>query len=456
MGVLDFFKGKRTGRPPKAPERETRPYPTLMQWNTTQTKQGRFLYKPTPRNLRYFSRTPYARRAINAIKNPIAMLDWEILPIDGVDLNSELEKQIEVATNCFAHPNYDDSFSTLAEQMVEDYLLGACAVEMQVSGDPVRPLWLFPADGLSFQIFPMWDGNKNQPRYAQVIGYGTAFGGNTVCELRNDELMYIRPNGSSSTPFGYGSIEIAFNTINNILGVAEFAGNVASNQRPSIALDMGEGYTQDDLNEFRGYWMNEIEGQGKVPILSTKPNGRSDAKSQRGLEVHRLYPEGDSGLFLEYQNFLIRTLAASCDLSPQNFGIEADVNRNTSETAEDRDWNQAIKPVAGKLESHLTREAIHGKLGFSQLRFKFVGLDREDEKVKSEIFKIRYEGNSITPNEMRAHWGEAPMESEWGDMCFADMQIAVKAAQGAGEVDDPALGGGKKPAAKAKPKKKGK
>ena len=88
------------------PERETRPFPTLMQLGMRNNK-WRYLYKPTPRNLRYFSHSPFARRAINAIKNPIKMLDWEITPLDGIDLNPELEKQIEVATTCFNHPNYD-------------------------------------------------------------------------------------------------------------------------------------------------------------------------------------------------------------------------------------------------------------------------------------------------------------------------------------------------------------
>jgi hypothetical protein len=99
MGVLDFITRGRLGRPRKAPERETRPFPTLLQLGGYLAKQ-RFLYKPTPRNLRYFSHTPHARRAINAIKNPIAMLDWEIVPLEGLDLNSELDKQIEVATMC--------------------------------------------------------------------------------------------------------------------------------------------------------------------------------------------------------------------------------------------------------------------------------------------------------------------------------------------------------------------
>jgi hypothetical protein len=39
------------------------------------------------------------------------------------------------------------------------------------------------------------------------------------------------------------------------------------------------------------------------------------------------------------------------------------------------------------------------KLGFSQLRFKFVGLDREDELANASIYKIRYEANAITPND---------------------------------------------------------
>jgi hypothetical protein len=441
MSVISWLRA-RLGRKPKIPHRETRPFPQVLQIGQRGQKH-KFLYKPTPRNLRYFSHNPFCRRAINAIKNPIAMLDWEIVPIDGVELNSELEKQIETATNCFAHPNVDDSFSTFCEQVVEDYLIGAAAVEVQLSGDKLRPLWMFPVDGLSIQIYPAWSGHKNEARYAQVIGYGTAFGGGTVCTLRNDELIYIRPNGSSATPFGFGPVEIAFNTINNLLGVAEFDGKVASNQRPSIAIDLGEGYTADEMQEFRRYWTDEIEGQGKVPIVAMHSSGHSDEKSKRGLDVQRLYPEGDDGMFLQYQEFLLRTLAACFDLSPQNLGIEADVNRNTSETAEDRDWAQAIKPCAFKLQQHLTREALHGKLGFSQLRFQFAGLDREDELATAQIFKIRYEANSITPDEFRGKLGERPMETSggenWGSLTWADAQIAMNDAKSASKYTDKAL-----------------
>lgn len=450
MGLLDNVrKLMRPGRKFKEPARETKVFPTLWQVGT-KTQATRYVYKPTPRNLRYFSHTPYARRAINAIKNPIAMLEWEIAPHDGVELNAELERQIEVATYCFNHPNQDDSFGTMAEQMIEDYLHGACAVEMQLGGDKLRPLWFFPVDGLSIQIYAAWTGHKDDPRYAQVIGYGTAFGGGVVAELRNDELIYIKPNPSTATPFGFGPLEIAFNTINRKLGVEEFAGNVASNARPSIWIDLGDGVDKSALDAFRGYWRNEIEGQGQMPL--TGLGGSTKDGQKRGPEVLRLYPEGDAGLYLEYQQFLIREIAAAFDLSPMNFGVDGDVNRNQGEVNEDRDWNQAIKPVAAKLSTHLTREALHGKLGFSQLHHKFVGLDRDDEKTTAEIFQLYYKNNAITPNEQRAKLGQHPSESEWADMSYADVEIAKDAARSAATVYDDDLTSKNPKAAPAKPK----
>jgi len=451
MGVLDFFKGKRPGRNPKQPQRDTIAFPNLVQMGQVGTAR-RIAYKPTPRNLRWFGQQPYTRRAINTIKNPIALLEWEIVPMPDIKMNSELEKQAEIAAYCLDHPNIDDSFRTFAEQVVEDMLMGAGAVEMQLSGDANRPLWMWPVDGLTIQIYPGWAGNTNEARYIQIVGYGNFVGsgiGQQVL-LRNDELIYIRPNPSSATPFGRGPVEIAFNTISRILGVGEFAGNVATNARPSIALDLGSGASTEMLNSFRQYWRNEVEGQGLMPMMGMTEFD-SMGKS-RGPSVLRLYPEGDDGLYLKYQEFLHRELCAAFDISPQNLGVERDLNRNTSETAEDRDREQAIKPIAHLLESHLTREAIHAKLGFSQLRFQFVGIEQEDEEAIAKTYEMEYKNNAITPNEYREHRGMPPMENDWGDKTFADMEIAISAARGSAKVDDPDIDDGKS-TTKPKPKK---
>jgi capsid portal protein len=139
----------------------------------------------------------------------------------------------------------------------------------------------------------------------------------------------------------------------------------------------------------------------------------------------------DSALFLKYQEFVIREIAVAFGISPQNLGVEQNINRNNGEVAEDRDWDLSIKPVTRTICAYINREVIWGNLGFSHIELTPGGLDREDEKATAEIYKIEYEANAIVPNEYRARRNLPPLTSAWGDMTYADVQIAIKGAQGA-------------------------
>jgi len=431
MGIFDFVKRiPRLGRRKDEPKRDTIPFPNLIQIGRVNSMTG-LVYKATPRNLRFFSRTPYARRAINAIKNPIKMLEWEIVPIDGVEWNSELRRQETIVKTCFCKPNETDDFELMLERVLEDCLVGAGALETQVGGDPNRPLWMWPVDGLSIQLYAEWKGDPSTPRYAQTVGYGSEFGGGEVKHLRDDELLYIAPNPNTSTPFGFGPLEIAFDTVASLLSIGKFANSVAGNMRPSIGLDF-PGLPPAELEVMRAFWRNDVEGTGQVPMFASHVSA-GDAAKAAGMQVLRFYPEGDNGLFLKYQEMLQRALAVAFDLSPQNLGIERDVNRDTSEVAEDRDWDVAIKPWAHDISRALTRHCIQRKLGFSQLQFRFVGFDREDEMATSRIFDLRYKQNSLTPNEIRDRFGEAPLDNEFADKLFIDTQVALFAARNMGQ-----------------------
>jgi HK97 family phage portal protein len=424
MAVADFVrKALRIGRRAAEPQRDTATYPAILQFGQRRPGQ-KTVVKPSTRNLRHFAKTPYARRAINAIKNPVSMLDWEIAPLPGVTETAELKRQIEVATYCLHNPNHDDSFRSLIEQVLEDVLISAGAIETQVSGDALRPLWLWPVDGLSIQIYPGWTGARDEARYAQSIGKGAFSTPGETVPLRDDELIYIRPNPSTSTPFGLAPLEVAFLSISRQLGVGEFAGKLASNAKPSVMIEMGENADQDAVTAFRAYWTNQIEGEGITPIVGN------------GGDVHRLFPDGDDALFLKYQDFLKSEIATAFDLSPMNLGVERDVNRSTAEISQERDWDQAIKPRAKDIESYLTRQAIHQRLGFYQLRFRFVGLDRVDEDLQSKTFETRYKNNAVTPDEYRETIGLPPSDNDWGGKTYADMMIAIQAARGANQVLD--------------------
>ena len=290
------------------------------------------------------------------------------------------------------------------------------------------------------QIYALWSGARNEPKYRQVPGYGmTALNSNTGIDLLPDDLIYLTPNPSTAQPFGLGPLEVAFTSISRLLGAGEYAGNLATNARPNTILNLGN-VSGDDVAKFRGYWEREIEGQGKMPIAGGMEN----------LSAVKLTADGDGALYLKWQDFLKSEIAAAFDLSPQNLGVERDVNRSTSEVSEDRDWSSAILPWAGLLASHLNRDAIGSLLGFSQVEFRFVGLDREDELAQAQVKKLYFDMNVLTPNEIRAKLGEPPLESEWGDKCYTDTQIAMQAARGAAQVYDDALGGAK-PTPKEKP-----
>ena len=163
-------------------------------------------------------------------------MKWSIAPAAGVKNNRVIDKQIAVATACFHHPNRDDNWRNFIGQIIEDWLcFGAGIFEQQVGNDPIRPLWMWPVDAQSIQIFAGWSGNPNEARYIQTLGY-TNVGFLEGRKLRNDEIVYIRANSSTETPYGFGPLEIAFNVINSQLGVAQFASNLATNAQPYSML----------------------------------------------------------------------------------------------------------------------------------------------------------------------------------------------------------------------------
>lgn len=424
---LALWARKLVGRTPK-PEQLTQIYPRLVGLGRDYTAQ-RPLIKPTPANLRMFAKTTFARRGINRIKNPIAALGWEIVPLPGVKLNSELQRQIDAVTGCLEQPNDDDSFRSFVEKLTTDLLVGGAAPYEHALGPDIRPLWMWPVDVLSIQVYAAWDGSPDRPRYSQTLGYGN-IGGVQGIQLCNDELVYVRADPATDSPFSMGSLETAFAAINRKLGVSDYAGNLASNAQPENLMAF-KGADDSKLRALRSWWRNDIEGQGMTPMVGMP--------EKDGIQILKLRGTDDKALFLDYQTMLVSEIATSFDLQPFSLGVTGDANRSIAEVMEDIDWDSAIKPRAMLIAAYITRESIQRKLGFSQLMFRFKGLEREDEVATSEIYETYYKNNVFTPNEQRAKIGVPPSTSQWADMYFADVQIAIAAARGAAQVDDPEL-----------------
>jgi len=393
--------------------------------------------KPTPYNLRRFSETPIARRAINCIKDRIAGMRWRVQPRQGYSLEAIRNgaERVRILTTNFQSPNPDDSFRSLAEQVLEDIIVGGFgAIEVQRNpgwnglvenpeemgrgknqnphpkfaqtrefrmGHPVptqsmgggahptsaMPLILWPVDGASIRMNIDWDGNPHSQRYMQVVD---SAGPNSQIKLNDDELIYIRLNPRTHTPFGLGKLEVAFETINAFLGAHRYASRLASNTVVQYALWL-QDLTPEHHERLIRWWQDEIEGTGKVPILSVESKP----------EVLRFGGGTDADLRLQWQEFLLRVVASAFDLPPFYLGVERDVNRSTAEEYSDLAFRQAIVPTARLFAESLTRDAIEKKLGWNDLEFVFAELDTTDPLEEAQIQQILLQNGVLTVNEVR-------------------------------------------------------
>jgi hypothetical protein len=361
--------------------------------------------KPTPANLRRFSETPVARRAINVIKDRIVGMRWRIQPRRGRVLEQipDGPQRIQILTENFEAPNPDDSFRSLIEQVLEDVIVGGFgAIELDLvegwrmpvaGGTPALPLLMWPVDGATIRIMTDWDGRPDSPRYAQVTGLSGAQG---QIVLDDNELSYIRLNPRTHTPFGLGRLEVAFETINAFLSAYRYAGRLASNSVVQYALWL-QGLTPAHHERLIRWWQDEIEGTGRVPIISAESKP----------EVLRFAAGTDADLRLAWQEFLVRIIANAFDLPAQFLGLEQDVNRSTAGTMSDLGFRSAIVPTARLVAEYLTRDAIAKRLGWTDLEFVFTDVDAQDEMEQARIDEILLRNGVVTVNEVRRARGLA-------------------------------------------------
>ena len=397
LALLGAGRGE-AGRREETAQRKTMALPSVL---SPYSFPSRALPKPTPANLRRFAETPVVRRAINLIKDRVASMDWQVRlkrdhDPEKVAFAAKRAKVLRQSLEC---PNAADSLRTLLEQVIEDALVGGFgAIEMELTGDPAKPFELWPVDGATIRIDPRWDGRPDSVRFAQATGL---VGTDAVIPLLDNQLLYVRMNPRSFTPFGLGPLEVAFETVNAFLSAHRFAGKLASNAVVQYALWLNETTPAQHERLIR-WWQDEIEGTGRVPLLST----------EQKPEVLRFASGTDADLRLTWQEFLIRMVANAFSLPPVLLGLEQDVNRSTAESLLDEAFHSAIVPLARLVAEHLSRDLFAKRLGWPEFEFIFNDLDTTDEMQQVEMQTALLAAGVLTVNEVRAMRGLAPLPGD--------------------------------------------
>ncbi len=394
-GRAPWRAGVEAGAADAEAERKTLALPAIL---SPVRFPGRHLPKPTPANLRRFAETPLVRRAINVIKDRIAAMDWQVRVRRGVRTGevAYVERKLRALRRTLEEPNCTDSFRTLIEQVIEDALTGGFgAAEMEATGDAERPAMLWPVDGASIRMNARWDGQEETPRYAQALPGQLE---TAAVELLDRQLMYVRMNPRSFTPFGLGPLEVAFETVNQFLSAHRFAGKLAANAVAQYALWLNEA-TPAQHDRLIRWWQDEIEGTGRVPLLS----------SEQKPEVLRFAQGTDADLRLAWQEFLIRMVANAFGLPPLMLGLEADVNQSTASEMADEAFRGAIQPLALLLAGHITRDLFGKCIGWREFEFVFNELSARDEATELAVQVQLLQAGVLTVDEVRAMRGLGPL-----------------------------------------------
>jgi phage portal protein BeeE len=147
------------------------------------------------------------------------------------------------------------------------------------------------------------------------------------------------------------------------------------------------------------WWQDEIEGTGRVPLLSC----------EQKPEVLRFAGGTDADLRLQWQETLIRMIANAFDLPPMMLGVASDVNKSTAGELADEAFQTAVIPVAKLLAEHITRDLFAKKLGWREFEFCFNDLESRDEIEELQIQTTLLQAGVLTVDEVRNMRGLAPI-----------------------------------------------
>jgi len=194
-------------------------------------------------------------------------------------------------------------------------------------------------------------------------------------------------------------VEVAFETINEFLGAHRYAARLASNSVVQYALWL-QDLTPTHHERLIRWWQDEIEGTGRVPILSC----------EQKPEVLRFGAGTDADLHISWQQFLMRIIADAFDLPAQFLGLEGDVNRSTAGQLSSDAFQTAIVPTARLFAEHITRDVISKRLGWPDLEFVFTDLDASNPLEQAQIDEILLRSGVMTVNEVRKARGLAEID----------------------------------------------
>lgn len=361
---------------------------------------GKKVGKSDVRLYRHWSEnSEWVRAAIDIRKGQLSAAEWDIVPADPRRPYSK--RLAEEIKRLLMQPNpRDESYQTFIEMIVEDILvLDAGAIEKVFSLDGrLRELW--PVDGGTIRVSRLWDGDPMEARYFWWPDQRER------AAYLNREMVYLMQRPRTNSVVGLSNLEILKRSIEAEIFGHDFNARQVSSATGDGIFDLGENARPDQVERFKAYWRADIAGMGATAFWG----GTKGAKwipfrtSQRDMQ------------FLEWQEYLVKKIAAVFEMHAQDLQMTNEVNKSTSEVldqqTDERGAKRLMKTVAGELTRQVVWDPGFGGVD-NNLAFNFTRLNLRETLAQAKIDEIHLAHMPLEAiNENRMGKGLEPFKEE--------------------------------------------
>jgi len=311
----------------------------------------------------------------------------------------------------------ESNWQFLLTTILEDLLIIDRGVLVKTRDNEGRLVALTPVDGAT--IRPIVDENGYITQYAQVVD-----GHEFVNIYDKNDIVLFRMNLTTDVyRYGYGmpNMEVLSRTVLSDIfidkGNLDYYRKGGSVPEGFLVVEppgnTDEGYIQLDKETLDGIQRQLqaiiMSDFTQVPLIS---GGKFSWIALKGTRKDMQ--------FKELAEYLTRKICAVFQVSPQDVGVIADVNRSTAEAQMSLTRAKGLETLASTISNYFTRGVIDELRPERDLKLWW---DEDDAKIAQEKWTVTMQQLNTgvkTINEVRTEQGEDPVP--WGDTPFQGLK----------------------------------
>lgn len=383
----------------------------------------------TTTKLRNFANSSIVQICMAHVIDGVAAMNFHVKPPKELERDPEALAQCKRIARIFRRPNKEEqrNYTQLISTIVTDLLIGNIAtiersfcecgpnVKKGSAQDRDVSLWCIGYDRV--ELNQQWKPEKEEsvPRY---FDRGPTLGTDRDkwVPLYDKDMFEIQRYACSWQSRPPSAMEIAIEQVESWLGLNTFQRRTTAKAYHEYLIDLGP-VSEYELEAFREYYRTQVQRQGEAPIVGTKGTG---------ISVVKLGATDDNGLYLKYEEKMLRLIALCFKLSPRDMNITEPDNRATAGIAADASFAQAILPMAVTIFEAFQNEIVD--FYYPEYTIELTDTEPRNEEGEANTANTLFAQGIIRRNEARRRVGEEPIEGDEGAI-FGPVSGAPPAAE---------------------------